>query len=143
MATQFSDIEERAIYRFADYKFLRYDADMRDYILDKYLVSAATDFQPVCKTDLSYNPDARSFAETLDSECQEILALGLSFYWLSAKTLDSELFKVGLSTHDYNISSPANALKEIQALRTSLRDEFRRKMRRYSHLHGAIATLKV
>ena len=143
MATPFTDIYARAIFRFADYEFLKQDIETREGILEKYLISAKTDFQRICKIDLgSYDMELGQFNETLDDEVIEILSLGIAFYWLSFKSLNSELLKNVLNSKDYYYYSPANLLKEIQTLRKTLRDEFNRKMRKYSYNDTDISNLK-
>ena len=168
MSTPYSEIIDRAIFRFADTSMARMSADGQNYIMQKYLESAVSDFQNKCHVDLSkrttveVQPDAQSdlttsddpdnsdavqtepvmvdaFEEDLDSEVQEILALGISYYWLSAKVLDSELLKNKLSTKDYQYFSPANLMREIQILRDSVRKEYRDRIVRYTYDHGDVA----
>lgn len=143
MATPFTDIYARAIFRFADYEFLKQDIETREGVLEKYLISAKTEFQRVCEADLSnYDLELKQFNETLNDEIIEILSLGIAFYWLSYKTLNSELVKNVLNSKDYYYYSPANLLKEVQTLRKKLRDEFNSKMRQYSYNNNTLSTLK-
>lgn len=143
MATPFTDIYARAIFRFADYKFLEQDTDVREGVLEKYLISAKTEFQRICKVDLNdYDLELKQFNQDLDDEVIEILALGVAFYWLSYKTMNSELLKNVLNSKDYYYYSPANLLKEIQTLRKTLRDEFNSRMRQYSFFDNTLDTLK-
>lgn len=143
MATPFTDIYSRAIFRFADYKFLEQDIDTREAILEQYLFSAKTEFQKVCKVDLShYDRELQQFDVDLGDEEIEILSLGIAYYWLSARTLNSENLKNRLNSKDYYYYSPANLLKEIQTLRKTVRDEFYSRMRQYSYLDNSIGTLK-
>ena len=143
MATPFTDIYARAIFRFADYEFLKQDIETREGVLEKYLISAKTEFQRVCKTDLGdYDLELKQFNQTLDDEVIEILSLGIAFYWLSYKALNSELLKNVLNSKDYYYYSPANLLKEAQTLRKTLRSEFNSKMRQHSYKENTISTLK-
>ena len=142
MATPFTDIYARAIFRFADYEFLKQDIETREGVLEKYLISAKTEFQRVCKTDLGdYDLELKQFNQTLDDEIVEILSLGIAFYWLSYKALNSELLKNVLNSKDYYYYSPANLLKEVQTLRKTLRNEFNSKMRQHSYNNNSISTL--
>ena len=69
MATLFSDIYERAIFRFADSSILEKDIQTRDDVLEKYLMSAKTEFQRICKVDLKdYDIDRKRFNSDLDDE---------------------------------------------------------------------------
>ena len=143
MATPFTDIYARAIFRFADYEFLKQDIVIREGVLEKYLMSAKTEFQRICKTDLGdYDLEIKQFNQTLDDEIIEILSLGIAFYWLSYKALNSSLLKNVLNSKDYYYYSPANLLKEVQTLRKTLRDEFNSRMRQYSYNDNTISTLK-
>lgn len=143
MATPFTDIYDRAIFRFADYDFLKQDIQTREDVLEKYLFSAKTDFADVCKIDLGdCDLLLRQFDEDLNDDEIEILALGISFYWISYKALDSNALKNVLNSKDYYYYSPANLLKEVQALRETIRSEFYSKMRRYSYKDNGLQTLK-
>lgn len=143
MGTPFSDIYERAIFRFADYEFLKQAETVREDVLEKFLISAKTDFQRICKSDLDdYDPEDKCFNQVLDDEEIEILALGIAFYWVSYKALHSELLKNVLNSKDYYFYSPSNLLKEVQSLRATLKDEFQSRMRLYSYNDSTIDTLK-
>lgn len=143
MATSFTEIYDRAIFRFADYEFLKHDIETREGVLEKYLISAKTEFQRICKVDLSdCDYEKKQFNQDLDDEIIEILSLGIAFYWLSYKALNSELLKNVLNSKDYYYYSPANLLKEVQTLRKTLRSEFNSRMRQYSYNDNDISTLK-
>lgn len=143
MATPFTDIYARAIFRFADYKFLEQDIETREGVLEKYLISAKTEFQRICRVDLNdYNLELQQFNQDLGDEEIEILALGVAFYWISYKANNSELLKNVLNSRDYYYYSPANLLKEVHALRQSIRDEFDSRMRQYSYFDNSLNTLK-
>lgn len=134
MATTFREIYNRALFRFADHKFLTYDVDIKEAVLERYLISAKTEFEDNCRVDLNdYDPDLKQFNQTLDDKIIEILSLGIAYYWLSFKTLDSELVKNVLNSKDYYYYSPGNLLKEVQKLRETVRDEFYGAMREYTY----------
>ena len=160
MSTPYKDILDRAIFRFSDLKLARMNEVDQYFILQKYLESAVSDFQNKCAVDLTQRienqqVDAVSdgisdyasigtaesvatggFVEDLDNEVQEILALGVSYYWLSAQILNSDLLKNKLSTKDYTYFSPANLMREIQTLRESVQKEYRRRVVSYTYDHG-------
>ena len=143
MATPFSDIYARAIFRFADYDFLKQTIRDREGVLEQYLVSAKTDFGRICKFDLNdCDMSAKQFNADLGDEEIEILASGIAFYWLSYKAMNSELLKNLLNSKDYYYHSPENLLKEVQTLRKTIRAEFLSRMRKYSYNDNTIETLK-
>lgn len=141
--TDFSEIYNRAIFRISNYDFLTIETSQRENILYNYLLSAQADFKYACPIDLT-DADAEQgrYNNDLDDEMIEILALGVAYYWVSSKTLNSELLHNTLTSKDYITYSPANLLKEVQALRTSLRKEFNGKIKTYSFRNSGIDVLK-
>lgn len=163
MSTPYKDILDRAIFRFSDLKLARMNEVDQYFILQKYLESAVSDFQSKCAVDLTQRVESQhtdvaydgisdyasvgsaasdlsdGFVEDLSGEEQEILALGVAYYWLSAQILNSELLKNKLSTKDYQYFSPANLMREIQTLRDSVRKEYRDRIVRYTYDHGDLA----
>lgn len=141
--TNFSDIYNRAMFRFSDYTYLDIEPEKRDEIMQIYLMSAISDFKNSCAIDLTdYDTTNQRFNNDLDDEIQEILALGVAYYWLNNKTLNSELLRNIMYRGDFKAYSPANLLKEMSSLRTILRKEFRGKVNEYSYLNSNIKTLK-
>lgn len=145
MATPYQAIYDKAIFRFRDYDVLRLTFQTEaNLVLERFLKSAEADFAPVCQFDLN-NCDAKlaQYNEDLDNECIEILALGISAYWLSAQSLDKDLLRNRMSTKEYSYFSPGNLLDAVTVLRNTLMNEFQSKVIRYSYRHGDIASLKV
>lgn len=144
MPTKFSDIYGRAIYKFTDYSFLNSAADsVKETALQNYLMSAIVDVQHCCSVDLNdYDEVNKQFNIALSNELIEMLALGVAFYWLSAKALNSELLKNRIHNSDYKSYSPANLLDVITDLRDRVESEFRGKINTYSIRNGNIDTLK-
>lgn len=144
MNTSFSDIYEKAVFKISAYDFLDKDKFMKETVLEKYLDSARIDFQSSCDIDLSdRDVEKKQFNNELSEEIQEILALGVAFYWLSAKTIRSDLLKNTIYHKDYTTFSPANLLKEIQTLRKEIKKEFKGKIREYGYRNSSLGTLKV
>lgn len=101
MATPFRDIYSHAIFRFADYDFLQQDIATREGVLEEYLFSASVEFKHICNVDLGdYDLQLKQFNQDLDDDVIEILALGIAFYWLSYKSLDSKAIKNVLNSKD-------------------------------------------
>ena len=144
MGTLYSTIYQKALFRIKDYSLAELSEEEVSRILNFYLNSAISDFSPLCKENLKQSPDApESFEDELSAEVQEILALGISFYWLSAQVLNEDVLRNSLSTKDYTYFSPANLLREMQTLRDEVRKEYRQKMYIYTYRQGDIGTLSV
>lgn len=143
MPTPFNDIYSRAIFRFADYEFLKHDIPTREDILWNYLRSAKTEFAPICEKNLDdYNEDLQEFNIELNDDEIEILALGVAYHWLSFKTLNSRALQNVLNSKDYSYYSPATLLKEVRALRDTVKKEFQSAMRKYSYNHNSVSDLR-
>lgn len=144
MPTKFTEIYERAIFRISEYDFLDMDKEKREEILERFLLSAQVDFQGSCSVDLLDSDRVKKqYNAELNEEEKEILALGIVFYWLSAKTIRSDLLKNIICNKDYTVFSPANLLKEIQTLRDSIKKEFKSRIREYAYKHSDLEMLKV
>ena len=143
MGTDFSEIYNRAVYKITAYDFLDTNQFVYEKALEKYLDSARVDFQPSCEIDLSDRDEhSKKFNNELSDEIQEILALGIVFYWLSAKTIRSDLLKNVIYHKDYTAFSPANLLKEVQLLRKEIKKEFKSKIREYGYRNSSLDSLK-
>lgn len=143
MPTSFSSIYDRAVFKFTDYTFLTTAAEIKKDVLWRYLQSAIVDFTPIYQENgLAYDTEKQEFNADLPDEVQEILALGIAYYWLSGQVLTRSLLKNILHNKDYTSYSPANLLKEIQSLKDGLGNEYRGKINTYSVRHGNIQELK-
>lgn len=144
MATPFRDIYERAVFRFRDYDSLKLTPVRYKEVLQKYLLMAIADIKKTGDESLTqYDLDAEQFNSDLNDECVELLALGISYHWLSAKILDSEKLRNSMSTKEYSFFSPANLLRESQDLLASIRKEFTEAVMNYTYYNGDIATMSV
>lgn len=140
MATPYSNIYARAMFRLRDTKLARLNDADKEYVLRQYMMSAISDFSSKCLTDLgARNEQEYSFEADLSDEEQEILALGISYYWLSSQVLNNELLKNKLSTKDYTYFSPANLLRESTELRDQVRKEYKSRITQYTYDHGNLA----
>jgi len=144
MATPFSTIYERALYRYSDTDFLKYTDEIKDTVMRHFLYSAESDFKSICEIDLSDRDDTlKQYNQTLDDDSIEILSLGIAYYWISAKTLDNQLMRNSLKTSEYSFFSPEALLRAIADLRESIGSEFKSKMIQYSYNHNDVSNWKV
>ncbi len=144
MATKFSTIYDRAVFKFKDYSFLKIIPDYKEAILQQYLLSAVADFAYVCDVDLEdIDLDQEQFNQDLSNEIIEILALGIAYHWLSGQILSKEHMRNLLHNKDYTSYSPGNLLGEMRSLREEYAQEYRGKINGYSVRHADIANRKV
>lgn len=142
MATKFSDVYDRALFKFQDYSFIEGIRDFTEAVLQKFLLSSIADFQHSCRFDLTkYDLVKEEFEATLENEELEILATGIQYHWLNAKMLDVRLLKNKISSKDYTTYSPANLLKVITELRNEVRTNYRGLINTYSFRYSDIDTL--
>ena len=107
--TKFAEIYDRAIFKFTDYSFLTTIDDIKEGVLQHYLMSSIVDFQNVCEVDITdYDLQSQQFRAQLTSEMIEILAVGVAYYWVSAQVYNSKLLRNKIYSSDYNTYSPAN-----------------------------------
>ncbi len=141
MPTPYRNIIQRAQFRVTDYDVLKRSFQCQIDMMAEYLFCAVADFAPHCEFDLEdRDEDLFQFNQDLDHECIQILALGIAAYWMSSKTLNSELLRNKLSTKEYSYFSPANLLGEVQTLRDTVMREFKSAIIRYTYRHGNIVS---
>ena len=140
--TSFEEIYNRAITRFRDYTWLKYSDEDKEYLLRNYLRFAQSDFAPVCLENLEdYDDERGAFNIVLSQTVIDILAAGVSYYWLDAKIMNSENLRNYMSTKDYTYFSPANLLREMTALKEMAWKEYNRRMTMYGYFKSDISTL--
>lgn len=140
--TSFEEIYKRAIARFRDYTWLKYSDEDKEYLLRNYLNFALTDFAPICLENLNdFDDEAGVFNFVLSNEVINILAVGVSYYWLDAKIMNSENLRNYMSTKDYTYFSPANLLREMTALKDMAWKEYQRRITMYGYFKADISSL--
>lgn len=148
MATSFSTIYQRALFKLKPYDIFNIDKEETKEedvyeILHMYLLSAQADFEHLCETDLTkINLENTQYEEDLSNIEIEILALGIRYHYVDYLSANEELFRNSLSTKDYSMYSPANLLKEIMSAKDQYYQEYKRKIIEYTYTFNDIATLK-
>lgn len=136
------DIYNRAIFRFADYDFMKMDIQSREDVLDRYLLSAIGDLKVIIPDLMEYDIYDKEFTNDLDDEVIELLSLGVDYYWFSAKVQNSELLRNSMSTKDFTYFSPANLMRELRNVRNDIKAEYKSAVTIYSYNHGDFSALK-
>ena len=143
MGTPFSEVYEAALSRFWDEDFLKLSDFAKQETMYGYLCSAERDFAPYCLTSLKHDQPAAEYRAELESDEIQVLACGLSYYWLSSQVLSSKHLRNKFSSKDIQYYSPAYLLKEMTTLRENAKKEFHNSIVQYTYEHGNIVEMKV
>lgn len=127
MATPYSVIYEGVLDSIKSYNLQsKLPTEDREMILYRLLRKSIIQTQKFSGYNLSSRDDSlQQFNNDLPEEIIEILVQGCLAFWLDDKVLDEEKTKNRLGSADYNQYSPGNLLKELKALRTDFRKEFK------------------
>lgn len=140
MATPFSDIYDRAIFKIRDGKLASLNMADQEFILKRFLKTAIADFAEHCLVDINdFDDENDCFNVDLDNEVQELLALGIAQNWLDTQMRDKEMLRNKMSTKDYQYFSPANLVREANTMREQFRKEYEHRLIRYTYAHGNLA----
>jgi len=103
MATKFSEIYEKAVWKVRDYDSLVRTPETSEAMYFNLLLSAIADVQHYTPIPLTYKKDGDEyiFDEELSAELQELLALGVAVKWLEPHFLNSDALKKGMFNKDY------------------------------------------
>ena len=139
MATTIQSIVEQFTSRIRDYNWMDYYPSELDQITESYLKSSIASFKRLCKSDLTVQND--EIAGDLTDEEIGILVNGMILEWLKPFIYNSDNLRNGMNTKDYSEFSPANLLKEMSAVYTSLKQEHDSDIVKYSYFYGDVGTL--
>jgi hypothetical protein len=110
--------------KITDYSLPSLTQDEAEFRMMKFLDSSISRFIPYCHKDLTDRDDTlKQFNIDLSTLEKEILALMMVYEWTNNFVLSEEFLKQRLGTKDYQIYSPANHLKELIQLRSSIQNE--------------------
>ena len=144
MATTFTDVYSHFLSKISDYDILEFDIGDREDILERYLISAVSEFKKNCQeVDLAYDRDVKEFETDLSDQILEIITTGMAYYWLNPQILNTDNLRNVMNTKDFEMYSPANLLLQLRTLRNDLRKEFTNMIYEYSYLYGRIEELAV
>lgn len=146
--TSFDEIEQRALNRVLDFDIPSMSGEVSNTLLDSYLESAETYIAEVYE-EIDFSKDAgnRTYTQKLEPIVVEMLTVGLLYFWMLPKLLNTQQLKNNLSTSEFNLYSPANLLKQLQSITDMLQGQFEALVIDYGYRHGVdgstIADLKV
>lgn len=140
MATLFSSVYEKFLNQIDSTSLAKMVDVEVEILMYNYLnQTASTDFS-TCLVDLTdVDLVLKQFNNTISDEIQWILAEGMVLHWIIGSQLNKEEnLKNKLGTKDYNLHSPANLLKEIQAIEKTTRTNLTNKIRQYGWKYGEL-----
>jgi hypothetical protein len=123
MATLYSTVEEKFVYKIEDSVLIALVLADRQDMTDNYRESAEVEFKK-CPKLSSKDDVAREYTEELTTEEIEILAYGMVLAWVTPKVNSLDNLKQKMSTKDYKIYSQANQLDKM----INLKSESERKV---------------
>lgn len=137
MATPFDRIYKKFLSLVNDYELaLLEDLELQE-VLFEYLDQARSLHFPQCKKDLEAikvdDFGGGEFEETLNSQEQHILALGMKKAWLSSKLMNADLMRKSIGDRDYKAVQGTNYIKELSNLDTKIEEEIRNYAVQYTY----------
>lgn len=142
MGTRYEEVYARYRGQVRNYDFLDYDAVTRNVMQLDLMNMAISDFEDVCKQDLSDRDDELlTFNITLTNREKDILALGMIVHFLRQYVYNTDALQNGLNTKDFTLFSPANLLEKMTALLTTTERQQMKEINLYSFRNGEISGL--
>lgn len=129
-----------------EYDFIHLDEYDRNNLVDGYMKRACSQFNKICKYDLSDRDDLiRQFnMDVPDSEIDEILDIvteGMLVQWMKPYVFKQDNLVQLLNTKDFTNYSPAELFRQLNSAYSSANKRFVGMMREYSYNHGDLTEL--
>ena len=146
MSIPYDAFDEAFLAKVTEYDFVNMlDAD-RENIVDGYMKRAISEFNKICKYDLSNGDDTtRSFdVDIPDDELYEIINIiseGMVMQWMRQYLYRADNLENVLNTPDFYAYSPAELLYRITNAYQTSRKNYIQMMREYSYDHGDLTVL--
>ena len=129
-----------------EYNLLDLDMYNRNQMVEGYMKRACTQFNKICKYDLTDRDDIlRQFNITIsDDEIDEIVDIvseGMLVQWMKPYVYRQENLESVLNTRDFTTYSPAELLLRIGNAYTKAQKDYTNMIREYSYNHGDLSDL--
>ena len=129
-----------------EYNLLDLDMYNRNQMVEGYMKRACTQFNKICKYDLTDRDDIlRQFNLTIsDEEIDEIVDIvseGMLVQWMKPYVYRQENLESVLNTRDFTTYSPAELLLRIGNAYTKVQKDYTNMVREYSYNHGDLSDL--
>lgn len=111
-----------------DYELGLITSEELNEVMFLYLDESRSMYFPQCAKSLdeiTVSQGVGEFNETLNSQEQFILALGMKKAWLSSKINNADLMSKDIGDRDYKAIQGTNYIKELSKLNNLIKDEIR------------------
>lgn len=130
----------------SEYDFLSLDGFTRNHIVEGYMKRACSQFNRVCKYDLTDRDDVvREFRVSIpDNEIDEIVDIvsdGMLVQWMKPFVNRQENLESVLNTRDFTTYSPAELLMRIGNAYEKAQKDYTQLVREYSYNHNDLSEL--
>lgn len=130
----------------SEYDFLSLDDFSRNHIVEGYMKRACSQFNRVCKYDLTDRDDIiRKFGASIpDNEIDEIVDIvsdGMLVQWMKPFVNRQENLESVLNTRDFTTYSPAELLMRIGNAYEKAQKDYTQLVREYSYNHNDLSEL--
>lgn len=133
MATPFSIIYDKFIFKITSYKILNLPDEDKNFILRNYLDSACAEYQTELKVDITdVDENNQCFNNTLNPIEIDILAEAMIVEWLKPIIYDDELLQNKLNTRDFTEYSTANLSSQIHTIYNTTKKNIRLRVNEYT-----------
>ena len=134
--------------KITEFNFQNLTMENRDELVNGYLRRAVTEFNDICKYDLSgsYDDENGEFAlsdisSTDADEIINILSEGMVVQWLKPFLYQQELLENVLNSRDWTQYSPAGLLLRIGNTHRRAQKDYTQMIREYSYNHNDLECL--
>lgn len=136
--------------KITEFDLQRIGEESRNELVNGFLRRAVTEFNEICKYDLSgsYDDENSEFAlgeiSTTDAdEIVNILSEGMVVQWLKPFVYQQELLQNVLNTRDFTQYSPAELLMRVGNAYRRAQKDYTQMIREYSYNHNDLGVLHI
>lgn len=136
--------------KITEFDLQRIGEESRNELVNGFLRRAVTEFNEICKYDLSgsYDDENSEFAlgeiSTTDAdEIVNILSEGMVVQWLKPFVYQQELLQNVLTTRDFTQYSPAELLMRVGNAYRRAQKDYTQMIREYSYNHNDLGVLHI
>ena len=147
MSVSYDLFTETFLSKITEYDFINLPDEDRTEIVDGYMKRAVSEFNRICKYDLSSTADDTSRQFNTDipeneiDEIVDIISEAMIIQWLKPYLYKQELLENALNTRDFSTFSPEALLNRVKDLYKETCKKVKQDMREYSYNYGKLDEL--